>query len=82
MLKARLRFPLSALHFCLLQYLGLAVTQIALNTWRVFLDVEVLFGAIFGEARRLTVEEFFHCYCPTKIIHPRACTVLCLEALC
>ena len=26
MLKARLRFPLSALHHCLLQYLGLAVT--------------------------------------------------------
>ena len=26
MMKARLRFPLSALHRCLLQYLGLAVT--------------------------------------------------------
>ena len=26
MLKARLRFPLSALHHCLLQYLGLAIT--------------------------------------------------------
>ena len=71
MLKARLRVPLSALHFCLLQYLGLAVTQIALNTWRVFLDVEVLFGAIFGDARRLMVEEFFHCHRPTKIVQSK-----------
>ena len=31
MLKVGLRFPLSALHHCLLQYLGLAVTQISLN---------------------------------------------------
>ena len=29
--KVGLRLPLSALHHCLLQYLGLAVTQIALN---------------------------------------------------
>ena len=31
MLKARLRFPLSTLHCCLLQYLGLTITQIAPN---------------------------------------------------
>ena len=31
MLKAGLRFPLSVLYRCLLQYLGLAVTQIALK---------------------------------------------------
>ena len=31
MLKTGLRFPLSALHRCLLQYLGLAITQITLN---------------------------------------------------
>ena len=71
MLKAGLRFLLSALHFRLLQYLGLAVTQIAPNTLKVFLSVEVLFGAIFGDARRLMVEEFFHCYCPTKIVQSK-----------
>ena len=71
MLKARLKFPLSALHRRFLQYLGLAVTQIALNTWKVFLGVEVLFGAIFGNARRLMVEEFFHCYRPTKIVQSK-----------
>jgi len=46
MLKARLRFPLSALHRCLLQYLGLFVNQISPNAWRVFLSVEVLYGAM------------------------------------
>ena len=71
MLKAGLRFPLSALHCRLLQYLGLAVTQIALNACRVFLSVEVLYGAMSNGARRLTVEEFFHCYCPTKIIQSK-----------
>ena len=31
MLKAGLRFPLSALHYRLLQYLGLVITQISPN---------------------------------------------------
>ena len=42
-LKAGLRFPLSALHRRLLQYLGLAVTQISPNAWRVFLGAKVLY---------------------------------------
>ena len=62
MLKARLRFPLSSLHCQLLQYLGLAVTQISPNAWRVFLGMEVLYGAMFDGVWRLTVKEFFHCY--------------------
>ena len=44
MLKAGLRFLLSALHRRLLQYLGLAVTQISPNAKRVFLGAEVLYG--------------------------------------
>ena len=67
MLKARLRFPLSAIHRRLLQYLGLAATLISPNAWRVFLGVEVLYEAMLDRARRLTVEEFFHCYHPTEI---------------
>ena len=67
MLKAGIRFPLSAFHYRLLQYLGLAVTQISPNTWRVFLGVEVLYEAMLDGARRLTVEEFFHCYHPAEI---------------
>ena len=57
-LKVGLRFPLSALHRRLLQYLGLAIMQIAPNAWRVFLGVEVLYGAMSNRTCRLTVEEF------------------------
>ena len=67
MLKARLKFPLSALHRRLLQYLGLSINQISPNPWRVFLSVEVLYGVMSNEARRLTVEEFFHCYRPAEV---------------
>ena len=66
-LKAGLKFPLSSLHCCLLQYLGMAVNQIAPKAWRVFLAMEVLYRAMFNGARRLTVEEFFNCYRPTEI---------------
>ena len=41
MLKIGLRFPLSSLHCRLFQYLGVAVTQISLNAWKVFLGVDV-----------------------------------------
>ena len=59
MLEVGLRFPLSALHHHLLQYLGLAITQISPNAWRIFLGVEVLYGVMSDRARRMMVEEFF-----------------------
>ena len=68
MFKVGLRFPLSALHYCLLQYLGLAVTQVSPNAWRVFLGAEVLYGVLSKGARRMVVEEFFHYNCPSEII--------------
>ena len=71
MLKAGLRIPLNALHHRLLQYLGLAVTQIFPNAQRVFLGTEVLYGVLSKGARRMTVEEFFHCYCPSEIVQSR-----------
>ena len=71
MLKARLRFPLSALHHCLLQYLGLAVTQISPNAWRVFLGAKVLYGVMSDGARRMTVKEFFNYYHPFEITKSR-----------
>ena len=55
MLKAGLRFPLSTLHRELLKYLGLSVTQISPNAWRVFIAMEILYGAMTDGARRLTV---------------------------
>ena len=67
MLKAGLRFPLSALHRELLKYLGLSVTQISSNAWRVFIAMEILYGAMTDGARRLTVREFLHCYRPDEI---------------
>ena len=67
MLKAGLRFPLSTLHRELLHYLGLFVTQISPNAWRVFIAMEILYGAMSDGARRLTVHEFLHCYCPNEI---------------
>ena len=71
MLKAGLRFPLSALHLCLFQYLGLAVTQISPNAWTVFIGTEVLYGVLSKGAHRMTVDEFFHCYLPSEIVQSR-----------
>ena len=71
MLKAGLRFLLSALHLCLFQYLGLAVTQISPNAWTVFIGTEVLYGVLSKGAHRMTVDEFFHCYLPSEIVQSR-----------
>ena len=67
MLKAGLRFSLSSLHRELLKYLGLSMNQISHNAWRVFIAMEVLYGAMSNGARRLTVREFLHCYRPDEI---------------
>ena len=67
MLKAGLRFPLSTFHRRLLQYLGFSVNQISPNACRVFLSMEVLYGAMSDGGWRLTVEEFFHCYYPAEV---------------
>ena len=67
MLKAGLRFPLSSWHRELLKYLGLSVSQISPNSWRVFIAMEVLYGAMSNDARALTIREFLHCYRPDEI---------------
>lgn len=71
MLKAGHRLPLSDLHRRLAQYLGVAITQIAPNAWRIFLGAEVLYGVLSKGRRRLTLEEFFHCYRPSEITKSR-----------
>ena len=40
----RLRLPFSYLYHWLADYLGISVCQIAPNTWRIFIGVEVLSG--------------------------------------
>ena len=59
-LKAGLRFPLNSLHCEILKYLGLFVSQISPNAWRVFIAMEVLYGAMSNGARLLMVWEFLH----------------------
>ena len=71
MFKAGFGLPLSALHRRLLQYFGLAITQIAPNAWRIFLGAKVLYRVLSKGRRQLTVEEFFNCYCPSKIVKSR-----------
>ena len=67
MLKVGLRFLLNSLHRELLKYLGLSINQIFPNAWRVFIAMEVLYGAMSNGARLLTVREFLHCYRPDEI---------------
>ena len=44
MYMAGLRLPLMALHRQLAIFLGLSVSQIAPNTWRIFIRAEILWG--------------------------------------
>ena len=67
MLKVGLRFPLSSLHRELLKCLGLSGNQVSPNAWRVFIAMDVLYGAMTDGARSLTVREFLHCYRPDEI---------------
>ena len=66
-LKAGLKFPLSSLHHELLKYLGLSVSQIPSNAWRVFIAMEVLYGAMSNSVKTLTVREFLYYYRPNEI---------------
>ena len=66
-LKAGLRFPLNRLKRELLQHLGLSVSQISRNAWRVLFAIEVLYGAMSNGSRSLTIREFLHCYRPDEI---------------
>ena len=77
MLKAGPRFPLSSLHRGLLKYLGLSVNQVSPNAWKVFIAMEVLYGAMSNGARRLTVREFLHYYLPNEIDKSRGIYSFC-----
>ena len=61
-LKAGLRFPQNRLKRELLRHLGLSVSQISPKAWRVFIAMEVLYGAMSNGSRSLTIREFFYCY--------------------
>ena len=67
MFAAGLRLPLTALHHQLADFLGLSVTQITPNAWRIFIGAEILWGRLSGGNRQLTLDEFFYCYRPHHI---------------
>ena len=67
MFTAGLRLPLTAWHRQLADFLGLSVTQIALNAWRIFINAEILWGCLSGGNHQLTLDEFFYCYRPHHI---------------
>ncbi|KAK9998057.1 hypothetical protein SO802_017660 [Lithocarpus litseifolius] len=71
MFAAGLRLPLTALHRQLANYLGVSVSQIAPNAWRVFIGSEILWGSLSGGHRQLTLDEFFWCYRPHQIASSR-----------
>ena len=48
MFAAGLRLPLMALHRQLADFLGLSVSQITPNAWRIFISVEILWGRLSG----------------------------------
>ena len=68
MFAAGLRLPLTTLHRLLANFLGLSISQIAPNTWRIFIRVEILWGRLSGGNRQLTLNEFFWCYRPQHIV--------------
>ena len=82
MLKAGLRFPLNTLHHELLKCLGLSINQVSSNAWRIFIAMEILYGAMSDGARSLTVREFLHCYRLNEIDKSRGRTVLFLGVRC
>ena len=59
MFIAGLRLPLTELHHKLANYLGLFVSQLAPNTWRIFIGAEVIWGQLSGGNCWLTINEFF-----------------------
>ena len=68
MFAAGLRLPLTALHRQLAEFLGLSISQIALNAWRIFISVEVLWGRLSEGNCQLSLDEFFYCYRPQHIV--------------
>lgn len=67
MFTVELRLPLMELHHQLANYLGLSVSQIAPNAWKVFIGAKVIYGQLSGGNRRLFLDEFFYCYKPQDI---------------
>ena len=66
-----LRLALIALHRQLANFLGLSVSQIAPNAWRIFIEAKILWGRVSSENCQLSLDEFFWCYKPQHIVSPQ-----------
>ena len=64
MFVAGLRLPWTALHHQLANFLGLSVSQITPNAWRIFIRAKILWGRLSGGNCQLSLDEFFWCYRP------------------
>ena len=58
MFATGLRLPLMALHCQLANFLGLFVSHIAPNAWRIFIGAGILWGCLSGGNRKLSLDEF------------------------
>ena len=57
-----------ALHRQLANFLGLSVSQVAPNNWKIFIGVEILWGRLSDGNYQLLLDEFFYCYKPQHIV--------------
>lgn len=64
---AELSLPLSSLCRQLATYMGIFVSHIAPNAWRIFIVVKVLWCQLSGVHWSLTLKKFFYCYKPQEI---------------
>ena len=56
MFAARLRLPLTALHRQLAYFLGLSVSQVTPNAWRMFIGTKILWGHLSGGNCQLSLD--------------------------
>ena len=68
MFATGLRLLLTPLHHQPVDFIGLSVSQITPNVWRIFISAEILWGRLSGGNCQLSLDEFFYCYRPQHIV--------------
>lgn len=64
MFTVGLRLLVTELHYQLPNYLGLSVSQIAPNMWRIIIGAEAIWGKLSGGNHRLSLGNYFYYYRP------------------
>lgn len=68
MFTAGLRLSLTELHRQLANYLGLSISQLALNAWMIFIGAKVIWSQLRGGNCCLTPDEFLYYYVLADIL--------------